>query len=237
MHDDPAHVEARKAQTDPWVMYLVVRSDLERTPDEVLVAAAEAAVRCTDTLGESEQHREAFGEWSQRSFRKVSVRAKGKHWERLLREYPGAPGHARGEPLVMALVPRRRSENDAFLRGLQVYNPAIAAPIGASREEELSPDVLCFVLNPSVPMSLGKSVAQVGHAVLMCAWSDSARADPEPFVRWRAREYPCAILESTAERWQRFGASPRCATVRDAGLTEVVAGSETVRAMLGPNTL
>ncbi|MBL8682270.1 MAG: hypothetical protein JNK05_24090 [Myxococcales bacterium] len=231
MNDDSAQVEARRAQTDPWVMYLVVRSDLERTPDEVLVAAAEATVRCTDALGDVDAHREAFAEWSRRSFRKVSVRAKGKHWERLVRDYAGSVGSARGEPLVMALVPRRRSENDSFLRGLQVYNPEVVAPIGASHEDAIVPHAMCFVLNPSVPMSLGKSVAQVGHAVLMCAWSAFARGHPEPFSRWRDTGYPSAILPSSAERWARFAATDGCVTVRDAGLTEVVAGSETVRAI------
>lgn len=232
MNDDPAQVEARRAQTDPWVMYLVVRSDLERTPDEVLAAAAEATVRCTDTLSAAEAHREAFAEWSRRSFRKVSVRAKGKHWDRLVRDYAGASGSARGEPLVMALVPRKRSENDSFLRGLQVYNPEVSAVIGTSDEDALAPHTMCFALNPAVPMSLGKSVAQVGHAVLMCAWSAHARSHPDVISRWRNAGYPCAILPSTVERWDRFGAMGGCVTVRDAGLTEVAAGSETVRAVL-----
>lgn len=226
--DDPAMVEQRAAQRDPWVMYLVVRSDLERSSREVLLAAAEATVRCWDTLAGAEPHREAFSAWSARSFRKVSVRAKGKHWDRLLREYAGACGIARGEPLVCALVPRLRSENDAFLRGLQVYNPADARPFEPTPRDQMDPCAMLFACNPAVPMSLGKSVAQVGHAVLMCAMSAFAQRNSRLFHEWRERGHPSALLPFDAQSWALVRGAEGSVTVRDAGLTEVIPGSETV---------
>ncbi|MFO0557825.1 MAG: aminoacyl-tRNA hydrolase [Polyangiales bacterium] len=233
--------EQRAAQLDPWVMYLVVRSDLDRTPAEVLLAAAEATARVVDELSDTDAHRAAFSEWSARSFRKVSVRAKGKQWERLLREHcacspsAAALGFAREEPLVCALVPRKRSANDAFLRGLQVYNPTDLGPVEPTLTHEIkidddARDAMVFALNPAVAMSLGKSVAQVGHAVLMCATSAFARERPALVERWAERGYPCEILPREPAVWQRAKSAPGSITVRDAGLTEVTPGSETVRA-------
>lgn len=229
--DDPALVEQRAAQRDPWVMYLVVRSDLPCASSEVLLAAAEATVRCADTLALTPEHREAFAAWGERSFRKVSVRAKGKHWERLLREYPGACGLSRGEPLVCALVPRLRSANDAFLRGLQVYNPVDARPFEPTPLEAIDPRAMLFACNPSVPMSLGKSVAQVGHAVLICATSAFALQNPSVFEGWRDAGYPSAMLPFDAPTWAVAKRARGSITVRDAGLTEVIPGSETVCAV------
>jgi peptidyl-tRNA hydrolase len=226
--DDPAQIELRRAQRDPWVMYLVVRSDLERTSTEVLLAAAEATMRCADELASLDAHRDAFAQWSAQSFRKVSVRAKGRHWEKLVREYPGACGSARGEPLVRALVPRKRSENDAFLRGLQVYNPADASPVAGVDPSMIARSSMCFALHPRVSMTLGKSVAQVGHAVLLCAWSAFARANPARIDRWRAAGYPCAIAARDERSWRALRSIEGSIVVRDAGLTEVEPGSETV---------
>jgi peptidyl-tRNA hydrolase len=230
-HEDPILTEARRAQTDPWVMYLVVRSDLERTPAQVLVAAARATVRCADELAGSDAHREAFAAWSARSFRKVSVRAKAKQWERLLREYPGACDEGAGEGFVRALVPRRRSENDGFLRALQVYTRADPWPADADAIGEPAEHAMAFVANPAVPMSLGKAVAQIGHAVLMSAWSPYARSTASAstaYERWRIAGYPVSILASRPERWREARAQEGSVVVRDAGITEVVPGSETV---------
>jgi peptidyl-tRNA hydrolase len=212
-------------------MYLVVRSDLSRTPAEVLLAAAEATMRAVVSLADTDAHRAAFSEWSARSFRKVSVRAKGKHWERLLREYPGACGSARGEPLVCALVPRKRSDNDAFLRGLQVYNPGDPGPVEPTALDAIAPHAMLFACNHSVPMSVGKTVAQVGHAVLICATSAHARANPAVFSPWMDQGFPCALLARDEQTWRDAKAAIGSVTVRDAGLTEVVPGSETVCAV------
>lgn len=231
--------EQRAAQLDPWVMYLVVRSDLDRTPAEVLLAAAEACVRVVHERAATDAHRAAFSEWSARSFRKVSVRAKGKHWDKLLREYApreGAIATARAEPVVCALVPRKRSTNDAFLKGLQVYNPSDAGPVEPTYAHEIKPPAdapapMLFALNPAVPMSLGKAVAQVGHAVLMCATSAFAQQNTELFQRWIDAGYPCALLPRAPLVWERARSLRGSMTVRDAGLTEVAPGSETVCAI------
>src|SRR6185369_12739252 len=87
---------------------------------------------------------------------------------------------------------------------------------------------MTFAINPAAAMSVGKQVAQVAHAVLMCAWSPLAD-DPryrDAFAAWRARGYPGRIAPASA--WARARASADGVVVRDAGLTEVAPGTETV---------
>lgn len=41
-HDDPAAVEARKNQEDPWVLYLIVRESLNMTPGKLVAQCGHA---------------------------------------------------------------------------------------------------------------------------------------------------------------------------------------------------
>lgn len=231
--DTPDAISRRSAQDDPWVMYLVVRQDVPVSGPEVLVAAAQATIRCAEEYASSAAWAEAFRVWSERSFRKVSLRARSSVWARLA-AYDGGAARVGTTELVRALPPRRRSERDPFLRNLQVYNPdaaSISRTAVAAGEPGADASAMTFVVSPTAAMSLGKQVAQVAHAVLMCAWSPLAQEPRyrDAFEAWRRQRHPCRVVAS--EAWARARAAADCVVVRDAGLTEVTPGTETVLAL------
>jgi peptidyl-tRNA hydrolase len=76
-------------------------------------------------------------------------------------------------------------------------------------------------------MSAGKLAAQVGHAVLMAARA-LGPADPGALEGWVHAGHPCAVREASGDFWAALRREERCVAVRDAGLTEVSPGTETV---------
>jgi peptidyl-tRNA hydrolase len=210
-------------------MYLVVRQDTPVSPAALMIAAAQATMRCVDTLQHDPRWAGSFAAWSERSFRKVTLRARGTPWARVT-ELDGGAGSTDGVEVVRALPPRLRSECGSLLRGLQVYNPAESALLSDHPADPSGP-AMVFVRNPAITMSVGKQVAQVAHAVLMCAWSawaDDPRYQPS-FAAWRAAGYPGMVAPSTA--WGQLRDSADGVVVRDGGLTEVEPGTETVLAL------
>jgi peptidyl-tRNA hydrolase len=187
--DAPDQVLQRVAQQDPWVLYLVVRQDVTVRASEVLLAAAQATMRCVEVHAQRPAWADAFRAWAERSFRKVSLRAKGAAWAKLA-AYDAGIGQVGEVEVVRALPPRLRSACDARLRNLQVYHPDTAGFADAPPAVDAATEpAMTFVFNPRATMSVGKQVAQVAHAVLMCAWSPLAD-DPryrDAFAAWRAQ--------------------------------------------------
>jgi peptidyl-tRNA hydrolase len=206
-------------------MYLVVRSDRVVAPQEVYTAAARATMDCVARHYDRDPWHDAFRQWSEQSFRKVTLRARGSAWARLA-GYDHGSDRLGDEALVRVLPPRRKSASDPLLRNLQVYNPD-RATLPPDVWLDVPPDAMCFAVNPTIAMSIGKTAAQIAHAVLMCAWSP--RTDTQARARWTAAGYPCAIV--SGEAWTRLRTLPGAVVVRDAGLTEVAPGTETVVAV------
>lgn len=223
--DEPDSVAQRAAQDDPSVMYLVVRKEHRASAEELLAAAAQATFAAFDRYVGDPRFADAFAYWLSSSFRKVCLRANEKEWPRVC-ALDGGDGTASGEVVVRALPPRRRSEREKLLVQLQAYTVDTAElPSRAVALPDAAP-VMVLVRNGDVAMRAGKLAAQVGHAVLL-----GAAAFADEVAAWRAGGCACAVRAASGDAWVALQRDESCAMVRDAGLTEVAQGSETVLAL------
>jgi Peptidyl-tRNA hydrolase PTH2 len=194
---------------DPLRMYLVVRrgafDDLS-TAGEMTGAAA---VRCLrDFAGDPE-----LEAWRPRPG-KVVLRARGGQWAELLEqeERVALVGDA-----VAALPPRHRSGRGALLERMQAMTSALEPPPASTPD----PSKLTYLVNPTIQMSSGKTLAQIAHAAVM-----AADDDPD----WAAAGCPAQVVLPLPERFAGLCESAQI-KVEDAGLTEVAPGTVTVIAL------
>lgn len=200
-------------------MYLVVPRRPASAADLLLAHAAGAAVRCVDAFSSSQSWAPSFTEWDDSSFRKVCLRARPSELDavRLL-------DHAEcGE--VLCLPPRRRSAAGPELARLQVH---IGAPLRASgnSERDLDPRAMLILIRGDLGLTVGKACAQVAHAVLTAERLHS----PAAVERWRSARWPVAVRLVEGDTFERAKQELVIAAVRDAGLTQVAPGTETVLA-------
>ena len=233
--DAAVSAEMRANQADPLIMYLVARRELlpQTALDEILAISATTVVAADRRFAAEARYADLFAQWHALSYRKVTLRAKENEWARLLRDFELCSGQrSDGEPLLAVLPVRRKSEVEAWLRGLQVLDQALPAYPPSFAPARSEPAAL-LALNPGLSMSLGKAMAQVGHAGLMLA--DAALelpggADWAPdLAAWAAAGYPFELLQPSLNGWAAAEQIPSVAVV-DAGLTEIAAGSRTVLA-------
>lgn len=141
-------------------------------------------------------------------------------------------------------MPEEPNEYDAVERALE-------------RKTQEDPLVMYLIVRESLGMSAGKIGAQCGHAVGMTyekyiklkkdlsAVQNQAKDDTVDrfaaelvakatldainyFNCWRQESYRKVVLRASDKEWDKIKAELSCFVVRDAGLTEVAAGSETV---------
>jgi peptidyl-tRNA hydrolase len=87
---------------------------------------------------------------------------------------------------------------------------------------------LVYVIRPNVLKGMGKAIAQAGHAALGVADQMTASYGAE-LARWRAQGMAGEVRLADDERtWERLKAEVECVVIRDAGYTQVAAGTETV---------
>lgn len=112
------------------------------------------------------------------------------------------------------------------------------------RKDQGDPLILCFVVRKSVPMTPGKLAAQVGHGMGMLdgryrqlCWDDHENGaiyndEDEKKHRvtgeWLQTSYRKATLVADDKEWEKLKEQLWCFVVKDAGLTEVDPGTETV---------
>ncbi len=195
-------------------MPIVLR--LERPPagrTAVLEAAAAAALAvCLDPRADAEWH-EALTTWVASRIRKIARRARGAHWA-AVQELPGVTVTV-GEAQARALVPGPVDDVPKVVSRLQ---------IGGT---ELEPDdpgppppgVPVIHVNAALEMTVGKAAAQVGHASMLYAAAQGLVEVPAFAVRDAGPDaWPglCHAVEAG-----------EAVAVRDAGFTEVAAGTVT----------
>lgn len=124
---------------------------------------------------------------------------------------------------MLALSPRRRSERGELLRKLQAMSSALA-PAPEQPDPRPVAGRVTYLLNPTLTMSSGKTLAQVAHAAVMAA----ARLDG-----WADAGCPARVVVPSPAAFHRRATAPDglAARVEDAGLTEVAPGTVTVLAL------
>lgn len=235
--DDPAD------PAEVLAMQLVLHIEKKDPPrrSEVLAAAASAAVAlCLDErCGPGGEWESEFKAWSGARIRKVSRRARGIAWE-AAQELPGvtvecgsapenpAQAQTQTQAQARAFVPGKVGELDQRLRKLQINGTDL------EDDEPGAPDPSLPVLwlQAELGMTVGKAAAQVGHASMILAGAMRL----EQAQAWADAGYRCAVRDAGPERWAdlaRLVRSGKAIAVRDAGFTEVAAGSMTVIAVPG----
>jgi peptidyl-tRNA hydrolase len=206
-----------------FALPLVVRVERGDPPTrtDALEGAARAVLeflsdpRVTDADGE---WAEAARAWQDARIRKVVRRARGAAWERA-RALPGITvQHGTAEVRVYPPVPV--DDWPADLAKLQVSGTDFEDPTPPA---DVPDGVPVLWLNPELPMSTGKAMAQVGHGVQLVWW------ELEPTVRskWEDVEFDLRVRAAGVGQWKELLASG-LPVVTDGGFTEVAPGSATV---------
>jgi hypothetical protein len=191
---------------------------LERPPpprSAVLEAAAAAPLAvCLDPRTEpgGEWH-EPVATWVEGRIRKIARRARGAHWE-AVQELPGVTVGVGGAE-ARALLPGPVDDVPRIVSRLQIGG----TDLEPDDPGPAPPHTVGICLNPGVPMTAGKAAAQVGHASMILAAVRGLDAVPRFAVRG-------ASPAQWAELCAAVGRDDAVA-VRDAGFTEVAAGTIT----------
>jgi peptidyl-tRNA hydrolase len=204
---------------DPLRMFIVIRRGAIATIARGGELGGAACVACVRQFaGEP-----AMREWRDRPG-KVTLRARGGQWARVLEEPHAIAGDPEGESAV-ALPPRRRSERGPLLEQMQAMTSALEPPPVVDDPRPV-PDRVTYVVNPSLEMSSGKTIAQMAHAAVMAA-------DTGELEEWVGAGCPARVVRSAPERFRELCGSEEglAAKVVDGGLTEVAPGTVTVLAL------
>jgi hypothetical protein len=85
------------------------------------------------------------------------------------------------------------------------------------------PGVPVLWLNPGLPMTAGKAMAQAGHGAQLVWWG----LEPTSRSEWAEVDFELAVRVAGTEQWAELLVS-RLPVVTDGGFTEVAPGSATV---------
>ncbi|MCG3751410.1 MULTISPECIES: peptidyl-tRNA hydrolase [unclassified Amycolatopsis] len=192
-------------------------------------AAAALAVCLDDRVQPGGEWAEPVHAWLDNRIRKVARRARGAHWQAVL-DQPGITIEVDGAQ-ARALVPGLVREAPKEVSRLQISGSELPADTPGPAPA----DVPLVMLNPDVPMTVGKASAQVGHATMILA----ALLPDDELAAWAAKDYRVAVRTPSPARWKELcpvedpeagWRDNRVIAVRDAGFTEVDPGTITVLA-------
>jgi len=212
---------AARDSVPQFALPLVIRIERAAPPGrtDALEAAARAVlILLTDPRATDGEWADQVRAWEHGRIRKVVRRARGAAWRRAL----GLPGitvtSGSAELRIYPPVPVDGWPED--LAKLQVASTELS---DASLPPDPDPATPVLWLNPRVPMTAGKAMAQAGHAAQLAWWRlpDKTRAE------WLAAGFDLAVRTAPADRWPGLLASG-LPVVQDGGFTEVTPGTCTV---------
>ena len=206
-----------------YALPMVVR--VERGAAPARTDALEAAGRAVLAFLTDPRVTEPDGEWAAAArawqdarIRKVVRRARGAAWQRA-DALPGITvAHGTAEVRVFPPVPVDDWPPD--LARLQVSGTDFDDPETPAAPGTATP---MLWLNPELPMSAGKAMAQVGHEVQLAWWE----LEPRDRLEWKELEFDLAVRVAAVGQWKELLASG-LPVVTDGGFTEVAPGSATV---------
>jgi peptidyl-tRNA hydrolase len=232
----PAAMQAASRDEGPqYALPLVIRVERAAPParTDALEGAARAVLRfladprVTDADGEWAAAERA---WEDARIRKVVRRARGAAWERA-RALPGI-SVVNGSAEVRVYPPVPVADWPAELARLQVSGTDFDDP---RAPEEPAAGTPVLWMNPELPMTAGKAMAQAGHGAQLAWWG----LEPSTRSAWLDRDLDLAVRVAGAGQWAELLVSG-LPVVTDGGFTEVAPGSATVvadhpalRAVLG----
>ncbi|MGA9316407.1 MAG: aminoacyl-tRNA hydrolase [Solirubrobacteraceae bacterium] len=220
---DSASAGAR--DDDPWAMYYIVRSDRRLSFAQAMALGGAGAVACADRFRDSPRWAPNFTAWQAAEYPKVALRARADQLT-VLAEIDATPVPAEADPIALCLPPRRRSEREPELTELAPFTDAKLPP----ERPAATLGALVYIIRPGVIKSMGKAIAQAGHAALALA-DEMATTHHAELQRWRAQGMPGEVRLADDRMWERLKAEVDCVVIRDAGYTQVAAGTETVLAI------
>ncbi len=232
---DQVLTDREEAAEDVRAMQLVLRLERGDPPSwhgAVAAAATAAAAICLDP------RTEPGGEWYQAvadycagHIRKVTRRARATQWDALA-ELPGVYVSVAGAE-VRAVVPGPVADLDKRMAKLQVGGTD--APVDEPGPGPVPP-FLDLWIPPEPVMTLGKTMAQAGHAGMIAA-ALLAGDDVPMLNRWATNGLAAVVHRTDADGWTTVLdrlSDPVAAwadgllAVRDAGFTEIAPGTVTV---------
>ena len=214
---------ASRDERRQYALPLVIRVDRAAPParTDALEGAARAVLRFLSDPRVTEDGGEwaaAARAWEDARIRKVVRRARGAAWERAS-ALPGITV-AQRSARVRVYPPVPVDEWPADLARLQVSGTDLADPLPPGQPPAGTP---VLWLNPALPMTAGKAMAQAGHAAQLAWWELSPRTRCE----WLGLDFELAVRTAGEEQWAELLASG-LPVVTDGGFTEVAPGSATV---------
>ena len=215
--------DAKRDEGRQFALPLVIR--VERAAPPARTDALEAAARAVLRFLSDPRVTEADGEWAAAArawtdarIRKVVRRARGAAWERAA-TLPGITV-ALGTAQVRVYPPVPVDDWPADLAKLQVAGTDFDDPEPPAAPEPGTPTLW---LNPGLPMTAGKSMAQAGHGAQLTWWA----LDPASRSAWAAADFALAVRTADEAQWSGMLGSG-LPVVTDGGFTEVAPGSATV---------
>jgi peptidyl-tRNA hydrolase len=228
---------ASRDEGPQYALPLVIRVERAAPParTDALEGAARAVLRfladprVSDVAGEWAPAAQA---WEDARIRKVVRRARGAAWERA-RALPGITV-VNGSAEVRVYPPVPVDDWPAELARLQVSGTDFDDPVPPPEPAAGTP---VLWMNPELPITAGKAMAQAGHGAQL-AWWELGPADRS---EWLDRDFDLAVRVAGSEQWAKLLVSG-LPVVTDGGFTEVAPGSATVvadhpalRAVRGPS--